>query len=313
MPQCHEDGDDPVAARIEDPSGAEDRGPGPRSTIAAGGLAVADALSAMSLLGHAFAVTGSAAAVLAQSGSYAPPSEPGQAFTAPDGRISVRLRPERLRADVIEREDGSERLIELRSADGRTEHRVRVLSDIDALVVEGLARTRGTWPSRMATPRVQRVFVPWEEGDQLAQIDAVLADGGTVRRTRLVSCLGARRIETGVLPALFEHLCTTQLPLSVLVFAGGLAQGAAGTVHIASTSENGRMSVVLGAANLDIELALVREALIVRTHGPLGPTSAIELCDDRRQVLAMLVQLGAIAPDVHRAWERLAASLPAAD
>ncbi len=262
----------------------------------------------------AFAITGSVGVVLAQSGPYAPVSEPGEAFPMAPGQITLRLRPENLHANVLARSDGEDRelMVEFSAFDGHPVHLVRVASEFDALVMDGLARSagEGLTQERKSLPQV---FIPWEEGDQLGQIDAILDDGGETRRELLPHCYTGphpRAVNQWILPSVFEHLCTTGLSLSVVVFAEGVAQAVTGFVHVTSTDASGRMSVGLGCASLDVELALVHEALLVRSHGPLGLTSAIELYDDRHHVLALLTQLGSVSPDVHRAWELLAESLP---
>ena len=265
----------------------------------------------------AFAVTGSIGVVLAQSGPYAPVSTPGEAFPMAPGQITLRVRPENLHASVIARSDGERRelMVELSAFGGHPVHLVRVASEFDTLVMDGLARSagEGLTENKQSLPQV---FIPWEEGDQLGQIDAILDDGGEIRRELLPQYYAGphpRWINERVLPAVFEHLCTTGLPLSVVVFAEGVAQAVTGFVHVANTDARGRMSVGLGCASLDLELTLVHEALLVRSHGPLGLTSAIELYDDRHHVLALLTQLGSVSPEVHRAWELLAESLPDAD
>lgn len=230
------------------------------------------------------------------------------------GQITLRLRPENLHANVLARSDGEDRelMVEFSAFDGHPVHLVRVASEFDALVMDGLARSagEGLTQERKSLPQV---FIPWEEGDQLGQIDAILDDGGETRRELLPHCYTGphpRAVNQWILPSVFEHLCTTGLSLSVVVFAEGVAQAVTGFVHVTSTDASGRMSVGLGCASLDVELALVHEALLVRSHGPLGLTSAIELYDDRHHVLALLTQLGSVSPDVHRAWELLAESLP---
>ncbi|MFT3944297.1 MAG: hypothetical protein QM705_10820 [Ancrocorticia sp.] len=261
-----------------------------------------------------FAVTGSVGVVLAQTGPYTTLSEPGEAFPLLPGQITVRLRPESLHASILERTDGDfrELMVEFSAFGGHPVHLVRVASDFDNLIMDGLLRSasEGLTQERKSLPQV---FIPWEEGDQLGQIDAILDDGGETRRELLPHYYGGPRprwINQRVLPAVFEHLCTTALPLSVVVFAEGVAQAVTGFVHVASADANGRMSIGLGSASLDLELSLVHEALLVQSHGPLGLTSAIELYDDRHHVLALLTQIGSVSPEVHRSWELLAESLP---
>ena len=93
----------------------------------------------------AFAVTGSIGVVLAQSGPYAPVSTPGEAFPMAPGQITLRVRPENLHASVIARSDGERRelMVELSAFGGHPVHLVRVASEFDTLVMDGLARSAG--------------------------------------------------------------------------------------------------------------------------------------------------------------------------
>jgi putative hemin transport protein len=272
---------------------------------------VPEALAVLPLLEYALAVTGSPGAVIAQTGCFAEPAESGGPFRPPRDLIALRLRPDRLRAIVTERGRG-ERVLQLVSWAGEVSHRVRALSDTDHLVLDGLSRPSARRPEAAADPGPPRVTMPWNEADQLAQIDAVLSDGGLTRRRGLASHYQGEvsAVEPGVLPVLLDHLCSTRLPVGAAVFADAMAQLAEGEVQLVSSSEQGRMGTVIGQSTLDVDLTKVHELLLVRSHGPHGLTSALEIHDERGRMTAMLTQFGIVEAEVHAAWEDVAASLP---
>ncbi|WOF23704.1 hypothetical protein N8K70_03225 [Microbacterium betulae] len=270
-------------------------------------------LPALPLLEYALAVTGGYAAVMAQTGRFATPTEPGQALVAPHGRIALRVDPERLRAGVVDRGRG-ERMLQFVDRRDDVVHRVRALSPTDTLVFDGLARPEGKLGAEAPRDALPPVRTPWHEADQLAQLDGILADGGVMRRQRLVDLYEGevRSVELGVLPIVLDHLCATQLPVSAAVFSGGVVQLADGVVQLVSSSDEGRLGTVLGQCTIDVDLALVHESVLVRSHGPHGQTSAIELYDAHGRTVAMFTQLGIVGAEAHAAWEDLADSLPVA-
>ncbi|XGU18267.1 hypothetical protein ACETU7_20370 [Rhodococcus sp. 3Y1] len=54
----------------------------------------------------------------------------------------------------------------------------------------------------------------WAQADQLTQLDFILADGGSERRSGLVAlgALGYRRVDPHLMAAGMEHLSTTNCP-----------------------------------------------------------------------------------------------------
>ncbi|WP_029150066.1 hypothetical protein [Microbacterium indicum] len=286
-------------------------------------LPARDVLRLLPMLDTALAVTGGPGAVVAQSGPYAEPSAQGTALAVDPYAVVLRVAPDRLSPYVFARPDG-ECVLQLRTRGGHVAHRVRGMSDADRLILAGLARTDGGDPVCMPDgagdpfPDVPGLVDPapaaWQEGDQLAQLDAILADGGVLRWNQIADCpeVAVRSADAGVLPALFEHLCATELPLGAAVFGEAAAQLASGRVHLVTSSGEGRLAVVLGQSTLDVDLHAVHECLLVRSHGPHGLTSALELYDPDGRAIVLLTQFGIVGEATHGAWEDLTASLPVA-
>ncbi|GAA4781581.1 hypothetical protein [Microbacterium gilvum] len=267
-------------------------------------------LPALPLLEFALAVTGRPGVVMAQTGRYQPVTRPGEALAAPRGAIGLRVAEDRLRASVIVRGRG-ERMLRLASRGGEVVHTVRSLSPADALVIDSLDRPE----ARLGRSRPSaRRGAASDGGDQLADLDAVIADGGAERRRRMAGAGRERAvsIDVGVIPEVLDHLCATELPLSAVVFADGAAQIADGAVQVVTGTAQGRVGAVLGSCTIDVDLAHVREALAVTSHGPHGPTSALELYAHDGSVLLLLTQLGIVAPGIHAAWQDIMESLPLA-
>lgn len=153
----------------------------------------------------------------------------------------------------------------------------------------------------------------WENGDQLAQLDAVLADGGVARRAAFDRYRGEHRaIDVGVLPAVLDHVCSVGLPIGVAVFAPAAMQACGGRVHVTDRTVGGRMFATIAESSVEIDLAGVHACRLVRSTAAHGPTSALELDDgdgDGRCV-AVVTRFGIVGEHVHTAWEHLAASLP---
>ncbi|WP_416970433.1 hypothetical protein [Streptomyces sp. 4F14] len=258
----------------------------------------------LTLFRYVQAVTEGAVARIDQAGSYAVPSLRGEAFSVPPGAVALRLDGAGVDAAVLVRdEEGGAVELRLLDAAGRTVHRGRLLSEGDRLLaglVEGVGTAQGT-------PSGLRDLPGWESGDQLAQFDAVLADGGLERHA------GSHRyrdVDLSVVPAVFEHLCSVGLPVGVAVFVPGVMQACAGPVHVTDVTVGGRLFVALGQGSVEIDLAGVGSCRVVRSAGVHGPTSALELGDVHGRCVAMVTQFGVVGGEAHTAWENISASLP---
>ncbi|MET9968670.1 hypothetical protein ABZZ80_22770 [Streptomyces sp. NPDC006356] len=264
----------------------------------------------LTLFRYVQAVTGGPVARIEQAGSYAVPSVRGEAFAVRPGSIALRLDAAGIAAAVVARDEvtGSVAL-RLLDAAGRTVHQGRLLSEGDRLLV-GLARTVDAG-ARTAGPAAVPEAAGWEYGDQLAQLDAVLADGGAARRGAFDRYRGEHRaVEPGVVPAVLDHVCSLGLPIGVAVFVPGAMQACAGRVHVTDRTVGGRVFAAVAESSVEIDLAAVRACHLIRSTAPHGPTSAIELYDADGRCVALITQFGIVGSDVHTAWEHLAASLP---
>ena len=262
----------------------------------------------LTLFRYVQAVTGGPVARIDQAGSYAVPSLRGEAFAVHPGSIALRLDADGVASAVVERDEGTVAL-RLLDPDGRTVHRGRLLSEGDRLLtglvgtLEAGARTAG--PTRPAD------IPAWENGDQLAQFDAVLADGGIARRGAFDRYGGEHRaIEADLVPAVLDHVCSVGLPIGVAVFAPAAMQACGGRVHVTDRTVGGRVFAAIAQSTVEIDLARVRACHLVRSTAAHGPTSALELDDEDGRCVAVVTQFGIVGRDVHAAWEHLAASLP---
>ncbi|MEV6167995.1 hypothetical protein AB0L99_07175 [Streptomyces sp. NPDC051954] len=264
----------------------------------------------LTLFQYVQAVTGGPVARIDQAGSYAVPSLRGDAFAVHPGSIALRIDGDGVASAVVTRDEGTGAVaLHLFDADGRTVHQGRLLSEGDRLLV-GLARTVEAGAS-VAGPSPAPEVPAWENGDQLAQLDAVLADGGAARRLAFDRYLGEHRpIDVDVIASVLDHVCSVGLPVGVAVFAPSAMQACGGRVHVTDRTVGGRVFAAIAESSVEIDLAGVRACHLVRSTAVHGPTSALELDDEDGRCVAVITQFGMVGEDVHAAWEHLAASLP---
>ncbi|MDO0917347.1 hypothetical protein QQM39_43085 [Streptomyces sp. DT2A-34] len=267
----------------------------------------------LTLFQYVQAVTGGPVARIDQAGSYAVPSLRGEAFAVHPGSIALRVDGDGVASAVVARdEDTGAVALRLLDADGRTVHQGRLLSEGDRLLT-GLVGTLDAGAPASGPPAAPQVPA-WENGDQLAQLDAILTDGGVARRSAFGGYRGEHRpIEAGVLPAVLDHVCSVGLPIGVAVFAPAAMQACGGRVHVTDRTVGGRVFAAIAQSSVEIDLTGVRSCHLVRSTAAHGPTSALELDDEDGRCVAVITQFGIVGEDVHAAWEHLTASLPAAE
>lgn len=265
----------------------------------------------LTLFRYVQAVTGGPVARIDQAGSYAVPSLRGDAFAVQPGSIALRLDAEGVDSAVVVRDEGTGSVaLHLFDTDGRTAHQGRLLSDGDRLLA-GLTPTVHAGSTAAAPPSAPLAVPAWENGDQLAQLDAVLADGGAARRAAFDRYRGEHReIEAGVVSAVLDHVCSVGLPVGVAVFGPSALQACGGPVHVTDRTVGGRVFAAIADSSVEIDLAAVRACHLVRSTAAHGPTSALELDDEDGRCVAVITQFGIVGERVHTAWEDLAASLP---
>ena len=267
----------------------------------------------LTLFRHVQALTGGPVARLDQAGSYAVPSLRGEAFAVHpgSGSIALRLDADGVDAAVLTRDAEDAVSVRLLDRSGRTVHEGRLLSEGDRLLA-GLADTVEAGAGA-ADVRERPEAPSWENGDQLAQLDAILADGGSARRAALTRYGGEHRhVDPAVLPSLLDHVCSVGLPIGVAVFAPSAMQACAGPVHVTDRTAGGRVYAAVANGSLELDLPAVHSCHLVRSTAAHGPTSSLELDDENGDCVALITQFGIVGKRVHEAWEHLAASLPGA-
>lgn len=284
-----------------------------------------DIARSLVLLDTVVAVTGTATATLTQFGTYEAPSFCGAPFVSTPGRITLRLRPEDV-GHVLVAEDArvarSATTLHLFGHDGAPVHSSRLVSRHDRRVLDGLGAPAAS--DETACSNGEPVVVaheavgaggagPWEEAGQLAQFDAILADGGLRRRRALAQRYEDehRRIDRRALAPIFHFLCSSGLPIGVGVVAPAAMHLTESRVY-AVDGMGERISVALADSTLEIDPAAVGECLLVRTHGVHGPTWVLEIYDEGSRCRALVTQFGIVSEPAHRGWQRLAESLPPA-
>lgn len=263
----------------------------------------------LTLFQYVQAVTGGPVARIDQAGSYAVPSLRGEAFAVHPGSIALRLDADGVDAAVVARNAEDTVSVRLLDPSGRTVHEGRLLSERDRLLA-GLADTVEAGAGAAGVR--ERPEVPsWENGDQLAQLDAILADGGAPRRAAFTRYGGEHReVDVGVLPSVLDHVCSVGLPIGVAVFAPSAMQACAGPVHVTDRTVGGRVFAAIANSSVEIDLTSVHSCHLIRSTAAHGPTSSLELDDESGHCVAVITQFGIVGERVHGAWEHLAASLP---
>lgn len=273
--------------------------------------AMDDVVRALALLEGPAAITENRAARLTQVGAYGPVSTPDGPLPIEPGRVSLRLDPDALTGAVIFQPahavPGEDPMPELRlcGAGGRAVHRCYPLLGEDRLVLEGLTRLDGRLPGESLDvyprPRARELH---DLPDQLQRIDDLLT--WTTARTAF---LPHRHIEPGVLTPVIEHACAVGLPLGFAVFSDAVMHVIQNTVHSVEHAA-GITAVGTGEAILEFRPTAVHHCLLLRLHGPHGPTSSLELYDGADRRVGLISQFGIVETGTHDAWEHLAASLP---
>ncbi|MFT4217500.1 MAG: hypothetical protein QM619_10010 [Micropruina sp.] len=271
---------------------------------------IGDVLRALTLLDHPAAITENRVARLTQVAAYADAGVPDGPFQVEPGWVSLRLHPEALTGAMLvdppHALPGEAPMPELRlcGADGRPVHRCHPLLPEDRLVIDGLARLDGQLPGSQFDAYPGSASVGSDVPDQLQRMDDLLT--WTTARTPY---LPHWHIESNVLVDVIEHACSVGLPLGIAVFSDAAMHAIQDTVQSVAHAA-GIMAVGTEEAILELRPSAVQHCLMLRLHGPHGPTSSLELYDAADRRVALISQFGIVGEDVHDAWERLAESLP---
>lgn len=99
------------------------------------------------------------------------------------------------------------------------------------------------------------------------------------------------------------------LPLGIAVFSDAAMHAVQNTVQSVAHAA-GVAAVGTEEAILEIRPADVQHCLLLRLHGPHGPTSSLELYDDTERRVALISQSGIVERGAHEGWEQLAGRCP---
>lgn len=251
-------------------------------------------------------VTGNQAAALTHLGCYEQATTVGSALPVRAGSATLRLDPAQLTGSVLtEGAATGGTMLSLLGPEGRPVHQVRADRGGDRRLLDGLDLLEPE-----PCPVIDGLG-SWCDGDQLAQLDALVTGQARARRDKLaaVAPFPVRSIRIDVLPRVLEHLSSVVLPVTVGVFAPGVLQLVPGTL-LSVQHQRGRVWAILRSSVVDLDLRRVAECLLVRVHAAHGPTSMLELYDVHGRIAAVLTLVGLVGDGTHRAWELLAAALP---
>lgn len=274
-------------------------------------VGTAEALDVLPRLDLAMASTDVSAVRIDQAALYADVQETGTALRAPAGHISLRVDPYLLPggSTMATRPDGQRALLLGTGRDRPPRHRVGIRADASAAILDDLPGATAAVRGVVGDPRI-----PWQEADQIAQLDTLVRGGSFERRRALgeVYPEQAASVDLRCLPEILLHLCGIGLPLSVAVVGEGIAHLTTGRIALVEERVPGQVETVLDNAMVGIGTDRLREMLLVVSHGPCGPTPSLELYDPRGEVVLVLTQIGAVGAARHSAWADMAHSLPPA-
>ncbi len=287
-----------------------------------------EVLGALGMLTQAVAATGGWCAALTQLGRYGPGSTTHGALDVRSGRIDLRLDAASITAATIGEGSGEgDAVVHLIDAQQRSAHRLRVGPGEDRLVLEGLLRADGhggaelPWSTGATTGAAGgpdagapdlRTEAGWHDGDHLAQLDALVTDGGLARRAELAAsgAVRYRQLPPAMLPDFLEHVSLHALGVGVAALAPGAMQAVQGPVQTVHR-QGSRLRAVVDRAILDLDCSRVGECLLTQSSGVHGTTSTVEVYADTGRCELAVTQLGLVPVADHAHWEHLAEVLPA--
>ncbi|WP_156485555.1 hypothetical protein [Tsukamurella pseudospumae] len=300
------------------PGCGRDRGRCPlqraRGCVSVDGASATQVAGSFPLLDEAVGVTESMVATLAHEGRYDRPTRCGEPFTVTPGRIALRFAPDRVVGALTDDDtpggpaDAS--MVGLTDRRGAALHRAFVTGESDRMIVRALGHLAPSDPHRALYFGTEPEPPPSQSPvGATASIDAILTGGR--ERLRSLCAEGNERycqITPDWVPRIFEFLCDSGLPVDLAVAFEGMAQACRGEIH-AALREGPRLLTGFADAAVDIDLARVEGCAVVRSSGPAGSVSAIELYDAGGSCSAMLTQFGPVDPGVRGEWEAMAQSL----
>ncbi|MGC4962064.1 heme transporter [Gordonia sp. DT101] len=240
-------------------------------------------------------------------------------------RISLRLNPVRLGSALVT--DPAAHVpptLRLFDAAGNTAHATYLTETSDRLAFESLSLNAGGFDSTPAAPRViggTAEATAWHEqlagdrdtppaDDQIAQFDAVLEDGGTLRLRSMPGRRGEgfARVESRRVVAAFEHAALLGMPMTIATAAPGCLQMRHDRLDSAR-EHRGSMVIASGTCRAMINFDLVTECWVTWTDGVWGRTGSIELYDRHARCSLIATQTGSVSAETFDAWNQLVADV----
>ena len=266
------------------------------------------------LLDDTVAITVAGPVAVNDSGKYSVPTVPGDPLVCTPGLVSLRLNVASLGSVVTtEAEQHIPPTLRIFDIHGSSSHTTYLTPASDRLAFEAMRTAPST--ARETSPPIQTSNTPafWAQADQLTQLDFILADDGSERRSGLVAlgALGYRRVDPHLMAAGMEHLSYHQLPVTTVVAGNGCLQIHRGDLDAAAMF-GGTLTLASDTCRTMIDLNGVSECWLTRTHGVHGLTSSIEMYDFRRKCVAVFTQTGPTEPAVMGVWEDVMSSISAA-
>ncbi len=230
-------------------------------------------------------------------------------------RIALRLNPSRLSSTLLS-DPAAHVPPTLRLFDhrGNTAHATYLTENSDRLAFEAMALAGGA-PGLDGplsdSPAPQRTTPTASTGDdQLAQLDAILTDGGAARLRSLprLDCPRTARVDNRAVIAALEHASRLGMTVTFATAAPGCMQMRQDRLD-GAREHRGQMVLASGATRVMINFDLVGECWVTWPHGVSGRTGSLEIYTRRGECALVVTQTGALAPALGQAWEHLTADL----
>lgn len=271
-------------------------------------------------LAQVVGVTVAGPVIMNAVGVHDDPVSVGGPIRADSHRIALRLNPSRLSSTLLS-DPAAHVPPTLRLFDhrGNTAHATYLTENSDRLAFEALALDGGgagldgsgsdssaqnsSGPQRVSTTASRR-------DDQVAQLDAILTDGGGARLASLphLDCRRTVRLETRAAIAALEHAARLGLTVTFATAAPGCMQMRQDRLD-GAREHRGQMVLAAGSTRVMVNFDLVGECWVTWPHGVWGRTGSLEIYNRRGECALVVTQTGAQAPAVARAWEHLTTDL----
>lgn len=274
------------------------------------------------LLDQVVGVTVAGPVLMNDVGIHDRPEVIGGPLRCREGRISLRLNPDRLgRALVTEPSVTTPPTLRLFDVDGNIAHATYLTEASDRLAFESFSLAHGLTddphghrePDEItAGAAMLGADLPAPQADQVAQFDSILGDGGFARLRSLSTHTdaGFARVDARQAIAALEHASLLAMPATLATSAPGCVQLRHDTLH-GAREHRGSMVVASSGCRTMINFGLITECWVTWSQGVWGPTASLELYDRRGHCSFVVTQTGSVAAAAHEAWNHLMGDLAA--